>query len=89
MASYVLVRHKVTDFGEWKPVYDDHLPMRVAAGLTEKALLWGADDPDEVVVLFEAEDLDRARAFVASADLKETMQKAGVVGAPDISFLNG
>ncbi len=89
MASYMLVRHKVRDFSEWKPGYDAHLPKRAEAGLTEKYLLRGADDPNEVVLLYEAQDLNRAKAFAESADLRETMQKVGVLDKPDIYFLNG
>ena len=89
MASYVLVRHKVRDFAVWKPVYDAHLPERVEAGLTEKYLLRGANDANEVIVLFEAQDLARGKAFAESTDLRETMEKAGVVDRPDIYFLNG
>lgn len=89
MASYMLVRHKVRDFAEWKRGYDAHAPKRVEAGLTDKYVLRGASDPNEVIVLFEARDLDGAKAFAESTDLKETMQKAGVVDKPDIYFLNG
>ncbi|HEY3411458.1 MAG TPA: cyclase [Armatimonadota bacterium] len=89
MASYMLVRHKVRDFSEWKPGYDAHQPKRLAAGLTDKKLLRSADDPNEVILLFEAADLDRAKAFAESADLKETMQNVGVIDKPDVYFLNG
>jgi hypothetical protein len=89
MASFVLVRHKVRDFSEWKPGYDAHLPKRIEAGLTEKQLFRGANDPNEVVVIFEARDHGRAKAFVESADLRETMQRLGVVDKPDVYFLNG
>ena len=89
MASFVLVRHKVRDFAEWKRGYDAHLPKRTEAGLTEKHLLRVANDPNEVVLLLEAKDQNRAKAFVESADLRETMQKVGVVDKPDVYFLNG
>ena len=89
MASYMLVRHKVRDFSKWKSGYDAHHPKRVEAGLTEKYLLRGAHDSNEVVLLFEAQDLNRAKAFAESADLRETMQKVGVLDKPDIYFLNG
>jgi len=88
MASYLLIRHKVADFSVWKPGYDDHLPKRVEAGLTDKYLLRGADDPNEVIILFEAQDIDRAKAFSESQDLRDTMEKFGVVGKPDIYYLN-
>ncbi len=89
MTGFVLVRHKVRDFSEWKRGYDAHLPKRLEAGLTEKHLLRGANDPNEVVILLEAKDHVRAKAFVDSADLRETMQKLGVVDKPDVYFLNG
>ncbi|MDR6537074.1 hypothetical protein [Variovorax soli] len=88
MASYMLVRHKVRDFKTWKSGFDAHAPKRAEAGLTEKYLLRNADDQNEVVALFEASDLDRARAFAESADLREKMQEVGVVDKPDIYFLS-
>jgi hypothetical protein len=89
MASYMLVRHKVRNYPEWKRGYDAHLPKRVEAGLTEEYLLRGAKDQNEVILLFEARDLNRAKTFAESADLRETMQKVGVMDKPDIYFLNG
>jgi hypothetical protein len=87
MASYMLVRHKVQDFEVWKAGFDAHLPNRLEAGLTDKKLLRGADDTNEVILLFKAADLDCAKAFSESADLRETMQKLGVIDKPDIYFL--
>ena len=89
MASFMLIRHKVRDFSEWKRGYDAHLPKRLEAGLTEKYLLRGAHDPHEVILLFEAPDLNRAQTFAESADLRERMQRVGVIDKPDIYFLNG
>lgn len=89
MASYMLICHKVRDFASWKPGYDAHLASRRDAGLTELKLLRGAGNPNEVVILFEAQNIGRARAFAESADLRETMQRLGVLGQPDIHFLEG
>jgi hypothetical protein len=89
MASFVLVRHKVRDFLEWKRGYDAHSPKRAEAGLTERQLFQVAGDPNEVVIIFEAKDHGRARTFVESVDLRETMHKLGVVDKPDVYFLNG
>jgi hypothetical protein len=86
--THILVRHQVADFAKWKPVYDGHLAARQKAGLREKNLLRSINDPNEVVLLFEAEDLARAQPFSESSDLREAMQKAGVVGKPDILFLS-
>ncbi len=89
MANYLLVRHQVRDFSEWKDGYDAHLPVREEAGFSEKYMLQGADDPNEVTLLFEAEDLKRAKDFTESAELKEVMEKVGVLGKPDFYFLKG
>jgi hypothetical protein len=88
MNGFMLVRHKVKDFTAWKSGYDAHAPKRNEAGLTEKYLLRSVEDANEVVMLFEAQDVARAKAFAESADLRETMQKVGVIDKPDIYFLN-
>ncbi len=74
---------------DWKAGYDAHLTKRIDAGLTEKYLLQGERDPNEVVIMFETQDVSRAKAFTESADLRERMQMLGVVGQPDIRFLTG
>jgi hypothetical protein len=89
MANFIFIRHKVQDFKEWKTGYDDHRPKRVEAGLTEKYLLQNTDDPNEVVILFEAQDLNRAKAFAQSPELREKMRQVGVLDKPDIYFLKG
>ena len=86
--THMLIRHKVTDFAKWKPVYDAHLTARKEAGLNEQSLLRSIDNPNEVVLLFEAKDLKRARAFAESSNLREAMQKAGVIDKPEILFLS-
>jgi hypothetical protein len=84
---FLLVRHKVAEFDRWKSAYDAHLPSREQAGLKEERLLRNIDEPGEVLILFEVEDLQKAREFVDSADLKTAMEKAGVVDKPDIYHL--
>ncbi len=88
MLTHVLIRHKVRDYSVWKRVYDGQLPKRLEAGLAEKYLFRGANDTNEVIILFEAKDLGRAKAFSESSDLRETMEKAGVIDKPDVYFLN-
>ena len=84
---HMLIRHKVADFAKWKPVYDAHSHAREKAGLKEVHLLRNMDDPNEVILLFSVEDPDKAKAFAASDDLRQAMQKADVSDKPDIYFL--
>jgi hypothetical protein len=85
--SYLLVRHKVAEYKKWKPVYDKHAAMRKAGGSQGARLLRSVSNPNEITLLFEWNDLDKARQFTMSEDLKKAMQEAGVTGQPDISFL--
>jgi heme-degrading monooxygenase HmoA len=84
---HMLIRHKVADYAKWKPVYDAHASARQSAGLKEEHLLRNADDPNEVILLFSAQDLNKAKAFAASDNLRQAMQKAGVSDKPDVYFL--
>src|SRR5271169_4409762 len=86
MSTYVLIRHRVRDYSEWKPAYDAHLPKRIEAGLIEKHLFCSANDANEVIILFEAKDIGRAKAFFESLELREHMGKAGVKDMPAIYF---
>jgi hypothetical protein len=85
---HVLIRHKVQDFDKWKPAYDAHQQARAAAGLQDLHLWHNIDEPNEIVLLFEVADVEKAKAFARSSDLKERMRDAGVMGAPDIFFLS-
>ena len=87
MLNFMLIRHKVKDFTGWKRAYDGHLSKRTDAGLTEKYLLRGTTDKNEVIILFEVKDIEKARKFSESADLRDVMEKAGVIDKPDIYYL--
>jgi len=40
-----------------------------------------------VLLLFSVEDVDKAKAFTASDDLRQATEKAGVSDKPDVYFL--
>jgi hypothetical protein len=57
------------------------------AGLKELYLLRRIDDPNEVVILFAADDLDKAQELTSSAEVRAIIQNSGVIGEPDFCFL--
>jgi len=84
----MIIRHKVRDYGQWRPIFDAHVEMQRAAGLTNPRVYHSADsNKSEIVVVFDTEDTKKAKDFAASADLKETMTKAGFLDPPTIYFL--
>ena len=83
----MIVRHKVRDYGQWRPIFDGHAEMQRAAGLINPRVYHSADsNKSEIVVVFDTEDT-KAKEFAASADLKEALMMAGVLDTPTIYFL--
>jgi hypothetical protein len=84
----MIIRHKVRDYGQWRPIFDEHAEMQKAAGLSNPRVYHSADsNKTEIVVVFDTKDTKVAKAFAASAGLKEAMTKAGVVDVPTIYLL--
>ena len=83
----MIVRHQVADYAKWRPVYDGNEDKRQAAGLTNGRIYQVAGNPNEIVILLDAADLEKAKAFASSEELKAGMMKAGVTGKPEILFL--
>ena len=85
---YLLIRHKVKDYTEWKPVFDEHGATRKASGSKGGYFLRNIDDANEVVIFMEMDDLEKARQLVQSEDLRQAMERSGVADQPDIYFLD-
>lgn len=84
---HLLIRHKVQDYDAWKPAFDEHGAFRRSAGSRGGLVFRNAEDPNEVLILLEWENLEGARQFTAADDLRETMQRAGVADQPDFYLL--
>ena len=84
--SYVIVKHKVADYARWKPIFDADSANRQASGSKGGQLFRSADDPNEVVMLFEW-DLEQARQYGQREEVRAKMREAGVLGSPDVYFL--
>jgi uncharacterized protein (DUF1330 family) len=85
---YILIRHKVKDYAKWKPVFDEHGATRKASGSKGGYLLCNTEDPNEVVIFMEMDDLEKARQLVQSEDLRQAMERSGVIDQPDVYFLD-
>lgn len=87
-AARVRLTHKVKDWDAWKKGFDDHKQARVDAGLIDRSVGYSDGDNHMVSLVFAITDMQKANAFMKSKDLKDKMEKAGVVGAPTIFFYN-
>ncbi|HUK29785.1 MAG TPA: hypothetical protein VLV89_01650 [Candidatus Acidoferrum sp.] len=84
---FLLVRHKVSDFDQWKRVFDSHAVAQQRAGLKIIHIMRNVEDPSEVVLFFEAQTIEGARGFVLSPDVPQSKEQSGVTDKPDIYFL--
>jgi len=87
MAS-MLVQHKVKDFAEWKKVFDSVADLRTSSGELSDQIYRDANDPNSLTAIFKWDSLANAQKYANSPELKAAMEKAGVEGPPNISFLN-
>ena len=76
----------MSDFAQWKQVYDDFRATQQRLGVTGEAVYRTADDPSEVTVAHDFATLEAAQQFVANDEVRGAMERAGVAGEPTIWF---
>jgi len=87
MAS-MLIQHQVKDFAAWKKVFDSSIDLRKSFGELSAQVYRDASDPNKITTINKWNTIANAQKFAHSPELKAAMEKAGVVGAPIVSFLN-
>ena len=85
---YFLVKLRVEDFNKWKPVFDEHSAMRKAGGSRGGQIYCSKEDKNEISILYKWADQNSAEGFLQSNDLREVMQKAGVLSKPEVYYLD-
>ena len=78
---------EVSDYTTWKSAFDAHADARKKAGIFTAHINRDIDNPNLVTAYVGARSAEGLKAFIASPDLKETMQRAGVKGAPHIALI--
>jgi hypothetical protein len=87
MGTHLIVKHQVQDFSIWKPAFDAHKSEQLKHGLHLIGLLQNTDNKNDLTIHFDVKDLELAKQFMHSAELRDVMQKAGVMGKPETLFL--
>jgi hypothetical protein len=82
---YINVRHTVADYEKWRPFFDGDKSRRRAGGATGTEQVYrDADNPNIVTTLMEWDNKENAQKFAADPKLAEVMEKAGVIGKPEL-----
>ena len=88
MMIYLYVRQTVRDHVRWKEGFAVHFSTRQAGGAAREALvLRNLDDPFEIIMTLGWYDLAQAQLFIRSVSWQMALQEMGVVGLPDVRFL--
>jgi heme-degrading monooxygenase HmoA len=85
---YTLVRITVEDFAKWRAVFDEAATLRRAYGSRGVRVFRSVDKPNEVVLIGDYEDLEKARQLFQSQEFREATKRAGVSGPPEVSYLD-
>ena len=86
--TFVLVRFSVEDFEKWKSVFEETASLRKASGSKGVRAFTKVDSPNEVTILAEYSDLETARQFFQSPELRAAQQSAGLKAPPELTFLD-
>jgi quinol monooxygenase YgiN len=82
----MFVKHTVTDYSNWKQVYDSIAPLRKSMGVSAATVSRDTQNPNTLIVTHQFADAAAAGAFAHSDELRTAMGKAGVAGAPEFWF---
>ncbi len=86
---YIYVHHTVEDYAKWCPGFNANESVRRAGGSTGVYHIFReSGNPNEITVILEWDSLENARRFAQDPALREAMEKAGVVGQPEVRFLD-
>jgi hypothetical protein len=80
VTNYMIVRQKVKDLAQFQRAFDGMKEHRQAAGLTDLGQFVDSEEPDTVLVVMEAADIEKAREFWHSTVLAKGRETAGIIG---------
>ncbi|HEX2733556.1 MAG TPA: hypothetical protein VHM70_18220 [Polyangiaceae bacterium] len=84
----IIVKHRVANFETFKNVYEAGISNRKQYGWTGHLILRDATDPNIVTVVNRVRDLESAKRYAALPVLQADLARAGVQGAPEVSFMD-
>jgi hypothetical protein len=84
----VLMTHEVKNYADWKKGFDSDSVNREKMGVKISSVLQCIENPNKVSVISQVPSMEAIKGFLASPDMKATMEKAGVIGTPSVKILN-
>ncbi len=82
----MVISHHVTDYATWRPFFDKDEANRQAAQMKVLGVFQDVADPNYVSVSVSVTNVEAAKQFAASEELKKVMAEAGVTDQPEVKF---
>jgi hypothetical protein len=84
----IILNTEVKKYSDWRKIYDADEENRLKAGLHITGVYQAVNNPNIVTLIGEAPSVEAITSFMANPDLKATMERAGVIGRPDVKIFN-
>lgn len=85
---YVLVQIKFEDFDKWKAVFEEAAELRKTYGSKGVRIFRPVDRQNEVIILGDYEDMEKARQLFQSQEFRDAIRQAGVTSLPEVTYLD-
>lgn len=83
----LIAKFRVQDFDSWHAGFDSHEDMRKSASIVGHHINRAEEDPDLVMIYLAFTDMDRAKAFTTSDELKMVMKEVGVISPAEFQWM--
>lgn len=85
--AIILIVHTVDNYDAWRKIYDQHAPDHAKMGIKDLSLYQTIGKPNEVTILQETDDLEKAKEFLTGPDSGKMYKGSGVIGTPQVIFI--
>ena len=75
---YAIVQLNLESYDKWKPVFDERSALRKESGSKGARLFRNLENRNDVVILFKWDNMENARKYLESENLRENLKEIGV-----------
>jgi hypothetical protein len=83
----LIIKEQVQNYNNWKTVFDSQHNLRVEYGEKTEHIYRENEHPNNMVIMLEWENEKRAKQFSKSKELKDALDKSGIIGKPNMYFV--
>ena len=84
----MIVQHEVKDYKKWIILFEAASPLRKLNGEKSCKIFRSTEDPNDITILFDWDNAQKALRYAESDELRAAMKQAGVIGDPVLYLLN-